>query len=92
MPSLLRCREPSSLFCLPRNITSDGAGDGLNIEQVRGGVMGKTVFYENTEHWSQELEKRIRAALKEIRYGTVNLVIQDGKVIQIDKSEKIRLK
>ncbi len=35
---------------------------------------------------------RIRDALKEIRYGTVSLVIQDGKVIQIDKSEKIRIK
>ncbi len=35
---------------------------------------------------------RIRDALKEIRYGTVSLVIQDGKVIQIDKSEKIRNK
>jgi hypothetical protein len=34
----------------------------------------------------------VRAALKELRYGTVSLVIQDGKVIQIDKSEKVRIK
>lgn len=54
--------------------------------------MGKADLSANTEQWSQELEQRIRAALKEIRYGTVSLVIQDGKVIQIDKSEKIRLK
>jgi len=54
--------------------------------------MGKADLSVNTEQWSRELEQRIRAALKEIRYGTVSLVIQDGKVIQIDKSEKIRLK
>ncbi len=52
----------------------------------------KSEIPEHAEKWSRELELRIRAALKEIRYGTVSLVIQDGKVIQIDKSEKIRLK
>jgi len=46
----------------------------------------------NSEQWSRDLELCVRAALKEIRYGTVSLVIQDGRVIQIDKSEKIRLK
>jgi len=44
------------------------------------------------EPWSTELELKVRKALREIRYGTVTLVIQDGRVIQIDKSEKIRLK
>jgi len=42
--------------------------------------------------WNKQLEERIRDALRQIRYGTVTLVIQDSKVIQIDKSEKIRLK
>jgi len=41
--------------------------------------------------WNRELQLRVREALKELRYGTVSLVIQDGKVIQIDKSEKVRL-
>ncbi len=36
--------------------------------------------------------KKIREAVKDIRYGTVTLVIQDGRLIQIDRSEKIRLK
>ncbi len=44
------------------------------------------------EYWNRELETKIRETLREIRYGTVTLVIQDGRVIQIDKSEKIRLK
>jgi hypothetical protein len=34
------------------------------------------------------LEKMIQ----EIQYGTISVIVQDGKVIQIDKTEKIRLK
>lgn len=44
------------------------------------------------EIWNQDLEVRLRAAIREIRYGSVTLVIQDGHVVQIDKSEKVRLK
>ena len=38
-----------------------------------------------------DLEGKIREALVSIRFGTVTLVVQDGRVIQLDKSEKIRL-
>ncbi len=38
-----------------------------------------------------ELACKIREALGSIRFGTVTLVVQDGRVIQLDKSEKIRL-
>jgi hypothetical protein len=54
--------------------------------------MQREIAVEYKEPWSGELELKIREALREIRYGTVTLVIQDGRVIQIDKSEKIRLK
>ncbi|MDD5070748.1 MAG: YezD family protein [Candidatus Omnitrophica bacterium] len=33
----------------------------------------------------------IAQAVKEIRYGSVQIHIQDGKVIQIDKVNKVRL-
>jgi hypothetical protein len=42
--------------------------------------------------WHVELERQVKEALSAIRFGTVTLVVQDGHVIQIDKSEKIRLK
>lgn len=45
-----------------------------------------------TEKWDRQLEGKIRAALSDIRFGTVSLIIQDGQVIQIEKNEKIRLK
>jgi hypothetical protein len=59
---------------------------------VKEASMRKEGLSASNEQWGSELEKLIRAALKEIRFGTLSLVIQDGKVIQIDKSEKLRLK
>lgn len=51
----------------------------------------KTTEDAGTDRLPRELEARIREAVRQIRFGTVTLVIQDGRVIQIDKSEKIRL-
>ena len=44
-----------------------------------------------SELWSRELERLVRDALQSIRFGMVSLVVQDGRVIQVDKSEKIRI-
>lgn len=30
--------------------------------------------------------------LKNMEYGSITLIIQDGKIVQIDKTEKIRVK
>ena len=35
---------------------------------------------------------KIRDALRGLRYGSLNLIIQDGIVIQMDRVEKIRLR
>jgi len=43
------------------------------------------------DKWNVDMERLLREALATIRFGTITLVIQDGLVIQIDKSEKIRL-
>lgn len=57
--------------------------------QVPGG--GMATAPEPSGKWNTDLEQKIRLALRDIRFGTVTLVIQDGKVIQLDKSEKIRI-
>jgi len=46
---------------------------------------------QSPEPWNKELERLVREALESIRFGTVSLVVQDGRVIQVDKSEKIRI-
>ena len=43
------------------------------------------------ELWNKELERVVRDSLQSIRFGTVTLVVQDGRVIQVDKNEKIRI-
>jgi len=40
---------------------------------------------------SSELEQ-IREALQGLRFGSVNVIVQDGVVVQIDRTEKKRLK
>lgn len=39
----------------------------------------------------RELLNEILLAIRSIRYGHVQIVIQDSKVVQIDKTEKVRL-
>ncbi len=34
---------------------------------------------------------RITAALRGLRYGTVTAVVQDGVVVQVERTEKIRI-
>lgn len=36
--------------------------------------------------------KLIEDMIKGIRYGSVTVIVQDGKIIQIDKTEKVRIK
>jgi hypothetical protein len=39
----------------------------------------------------QEAFDRILAALRGLRYGTVTAVVQDGMVVQVERTEKVRL-
>lgn len=39
---------------------------------------------------TEELNK-IKEFIETIKFGSVNIIIQDGKIVQIDKSEKIRI-
>lgn len=34
---------------------------------------------------------KVREIVENLRYGNVVLIVQDGKIIQIDKTEKVRL-
>jgi len=38
----------------------------------------------------QALE-RIRDALRGLRFGTVSVIVQDGVVVQVERTEKLRL-
>lgn len=36
--------------------------------------------------------KKILELLETIQYGSVTIIVQDGKILQIEKNEKIRIK
>lgn len=36
--------------------------------------------------------KKLSRLLSEVAYGSITLIIQNGKVVQVEKNEKIRLK
>jgi hypothetical protein len=40
---------------------------------------------------SQAAHERIIAALRGLRYGSVTAVVQDGVVVQVDRTEKFRV-
>ncbi|WP_370876282.1 YezD family protein [Neobacillus ginsengisoli] len=35
---------------------------------------------------------QLKELMKDLKFGSITLVVQDGKVIQIEKNEKVRLK
>jgi hypothetical protein len=41
---------------------------------------------------SEEDLKKLLQYIESIHYGSVTLFIQDGKIVQIEKSEKIKIK
>lgn len=40
---------------------------------------------------SGEVERQIANALRGLRYGSVEIVVHDGRVVQIERKEKVRL-
>jgi hypothetical protein len=45
----------------------------------------------DVQQW-QEITRQIQELLGTMKFGSITLIVQDGKVIQIEKNEKIRLK
>ncbi|MBD1379967.1 YezD family protein [Metabacillus arenae] len=43
------------------------------------------------EHIDEVIHK-LKEMLQQMKFGSITLIIQDGKVIQLEKSEKVRLK
>ncbi|WP_230199035.1 YezD family protein [Geotalea daltonii] len=62
-----------------------------DAEATTGGNMQNNGEGSGRQLWSIELEEKVKDSLASIRFGTLTLIIQDGKVIRMDRNEKIRL-
>ncbi|MCQ2594142.1 MAG: YezD family protein [Treponemataceae bacterium] len=56
--------------------------------------LNQEAFMEKTseEVFPKEYQVILENLLKDLKYGSINIIVQDGKIIQIDKTEKVRIK
>ncbi|MFC7319574.1 YezD family protein [Halobacillus campisalis] len=47
---------------------------------------------QNEEEHLKKVTNEIESMLSTMKFGSIKLVVQDGKVIQLEKSEKVRVK
>ncbi len=47
---------------------------------------------ERKKQLSEEMIEQLRIMASTVKFGSITLIIQDGKIVQIDKNEKIRFK
>lgn len=59
---------------------------------IRSDTPASSSGHENTLPLPPELLQALGLALRSIQYGTVELVIHDGRVVQLEKREKVRVK
>jgi hypothetical protein len=57
----------------------------MNVQETR--TNGVTPFNAREQDWQQ-----IQDALRGLRYGSVNIIVQDGVIVQVDRTEKRRLR
>jgi hypothetical protein len=50
----------------------------------------KNDFFENQSDYVNEILKRVTKALSGVKYGSVTITVHNSRVVQIEKSEKIR--
>jgi hypothetical protein len=47
---------------------------------------------QNSRSDFQAIADQIETMLKTMQYGSITLVVQDGRVIQLEKNEKVRIR
>ncbi|TCK60999.1 YezD family protein [Seleniivibrio woodruffii] len=41
--------------------------------------------------WNSDIERLVKELVSSVMFGTVTIIIQDGRIIQVDRNEKIRI-
>lgn len=50
------------------------------------------VSEHNDEYMEKEYFNIVKDMIKEVKYGQIIIVVQDGKIVQIEQNKKIRVK
>ncbi|MFS0669088.1 YezD family protein [Peribacillus frigoritolerans] len=46
----------------------------------------------NKENQLEEIFEHLQEMLNSMKYGSITLIVQDGKIIQMERNEKLRIK
>ena len=69
------------------------ASSGIIWAQMRRGAFdwkGGASLVDNNQN--EKMFEQLKQMLHEMKFGSITLVVQDGKVIQLEKVEKVRIK
>lgn len=68
--------------------------DKFTQEKTRHEEMEKmgNVSEHNDEYMEKEYFNIVKDMIKEVKYGQIIIVVQDGKIVQIEQNKKIRVK
>lgn len=61
---------------------------GIKLRIGRGEIMAAN----NETALSAENLRTLEKMLSDMKFGSITIIVQDGKIIQIDKTEKVRVK
>jgi hypothetical protein len=54
--------------------------------------MSKNKTESYREYSGKEYLEIVKKMVEEIRYGQISIIVQDGKIVQIEQNKKIRIK
>jgi hypothetical protein len=55
-------------------------------------IMSKNKTESYREYSGKEYLEIVKKMVEEIRYGQISIIVQDGKIVQIEQNKKIRIK
>lgn len=61
---------------------------GIKIKNREGKIMAE----KNETALSAENLATLEKMLSDMKFGSITIIVQDGKIIQIEKTEKVRMK
>ena len=86
--------EHPRVFARVRNLSAKGGPRDDRWRSCRDGASFQSIENVCTERDAapDETLTQIRDSLRGLKFGSVNIIVQDGVVIQIDRTEKRRLR
>lgn len=69
-----------------------GGLPGLEVSAVSGDRSEMEAIDQNMSAHELELMREIIRSLRSLRYGSLNLTVHEGRLVEIQKVEKIRVK